>query len=622
MATFGGKPSPTILGGDAWEGYQVKQVDSQNLPAPSNVINDTANLDNFPNISDIPNGAFTPVVVSIHVNTQQNYRGKREKNLVENGGPQDGMDYGFDWFERIHIKPQEIALGNIVSTVTQALDLFNAYRNDSRIWTAFINNAGAGISALNLPSLPKTIPKLSSFELTIEITPNGPPTIDGTLDFTFDTTSSSIPITGTRIILFGIPPSGGLRETLSWLTDIMRGADGTEQRLAVRRYPRQQIQFETLISDDRQRSELNSFLFDWHARIFGVPLWWDARLISENVSISDTSVRVASTDNADFRVGGLAAIISYDASGRRTADTLEITAVSSSPATITFSSGVENAYTAGQAVVIPVVPGILDSRIRKSRYPSTAQKMTVSFESLDNDISRLTADTAAFSQHNSKAVIDDKNYMNNELREGQRITTTILDGNTGEIVQYSDEDRSTFLSRKRWNVETASRLWEIKSLLYALRGRQVSFYMPTFNADIIITSAVIKGASSIDIQNIGYNQFIKDREPFTTIAIRFKDGFVPEGSPLQDSPVQFPTGRDYLFLDISSSTELSADEERLNVTPAIPISFGPDDIERIEFMIVSRFDTDTVELLHRWTDTLGEQIDSELSIPTAGVYDT
>jgi len=625
MAIFGGKPAPGMTADSrvpAWNGYQVKQLESQNVPQPTNVLNDTANLATFPENFPHPYGSATFTIISVHSRTQSNYRGKREKNLVENGGPQDGMDYGFDWFERIHVKPIEIALGNIVSTVTQDLDLFNAYRSSDRLWTAFTNNAGDGITALNLPTLPKSFPKLTSFALTIEISPDGPPTINGTLDFTFDTTTTSVPITGTRIILFGIPPAGGLKETLSWLTDVMTSADGTEQRLAVRRYPRQGIQFETLISNDRQRSELNSFLFDWHARVFGVPLWWDARILTRNVSITDATVYVTDTAYADFRPGGLAVLIAYDAEGNRTADTLEIVSVSTgSPMSVTFSSGVENAYTAGQAMLVPVVPGILSSQIAKSRYPSTAQKTTVSFTSLENKLSRITPDTSGFLSHNGRPVIDDKNSMGTELPEGQRIRTTIIDGDTGEIVQYATPDRSTPISRKSWNIETASRMWEIKSLLYAVRGRQVSFYLPTFNADAVLTQPVVKGASSIDIQNIGYNQFMKSREPFTTIAIRFKEGFIPEGSPLSDSPVIFPAGREYLFLDINGSSNISEAEERLNVTPSTPIGFNPADVERIEFMVKSRFDTDTVELLHKWSDALGDQIDTELSIPTTGAYD-
>ena len=565
-------------------------------------------------------GTATPSIVPVVVLEQHNDRQNRFANLGP--APADGQGVGFDWFEKIHVKPQRLDLGNVVSDLTELLELYNAYRIDPRQWTTFANNAGDGITISNLPTLPKEIPPSSSFEISILISPDGPPNINGTLDFTFDVTSVSVPITGTRIILFGAPPTGVATEKLSWLTDVMKSADGTEQRLAVRRFPRQEISFEALTQRDLDRNELNAFLFDWHSGIFGVPLWWDARQVAQDVAINDTVITVVNTDNADFRVGGLAAIIAFDADGNRTADTLEITAVNSSPASVEFSSGVSSAYTAGAAVLVPVVPGVLSSTIKKARVPSTAQTTKVSFLALDNDGSRIVPDASGFNTFNGKAVIDDSNCIDNVLNESFRKTVTRVDGDTGEILQSSLEDRSTPTSNKRWTVETSETLWQVKSLLYAIRGKQVSFYMPTFNQDFTMTASMGVGGTSLDVQNIGYTKFVKVREPFTFVAIHFNDDFVPTvPSPLPTgSPPEWVPGQQFLYFEIASSSEISATEERLFFTSGSPIPFDPADVKRVEFIVKSRFDSDTVELLHSWTDLMGGAVDSQVNVAVAGAY--
>jgi len=603
----------------SWEGFNTKGSVGAPLPHP----------DPLQNVGVIGLAQFTqtprrqaPSVISVVSNSQAANRGDREANLGP--APIDGMGVGFDWFEEIHPDPQRLDLGNVVDNVTVLLDLYNAYRIDSRLWTVFVNNAGDGITLANLPTLPKEIPPQTSFTAEVQVASDGPPTIDGTLDFTFDVTSVSVPITGTRVILFGLIPSGGtVNERLSWLTNVMKAADGTEQRAAVRQFPRQQISFQAITQRDIDRNELNAFLFDWHSRVFGVPLWWDARLVNADVVVGATSISVVSTEWADFRIDGLAAVIAFDADGNRTADTLKILSVSASPSVVTFTGGTLNAYTSGQALLIPVVPGILGAEIPKSRVPTTAQTTQVSFTALDDEKTSLVADTSGFNSFNGKAVVDDKNSMNRELSESYTMKITRLDGETGEILQSTTEDRSTPTSNKRWNAETAQRRWEIKSLLYALRGQQVSFFMPTFNKDMAITAAVGIGATTINIENIGYTRFIKAREPFTTIAVRLKSGAGTFPSPMVPlgSPNYWVPGQEYMFFDIASSVELTATEEQITISPPVPVGFSSDDIDRIEFITKSRFSSDAVELIHKWNDALGEEIDSQIDVPLTGIYD-
>jgi hypothetical protein len=620
MATFRGAPTLSIslsVSTTGWPGFQVDEAFGP-LEYPTGQLQFGLLSDGFVTRKT---QIETRVIPAQFANTQRGNRHNRDGNL--GAAPRDGMGIGFDWFENIHVNPQRLDLGNVVSDITVSLELYNAYRVDQRTWVSFVNNAGAGITIANLPSLPTEIPNQSSFIVEVQISSDGPPTINGTLDFVFDVVITSVPITGTRIILFGFPPSTPVTERLSWLTDIMKASDGTEQRLSLRANPRQQISYDVLTQRDIDRNQLNSFLFDWHSRVFGVPLWWDMRAVDQNVLIGDTAIHVVTTQWADFRPGGLAVIMAFDVDGNMTADTLEIVAVNVSPSTVEFTSGTANAYAAGHAALIPVVPGVLGAGIPKQRFPATQQQTTVSFQSLDNDSTTIAPDASGFNRFNDKTVIDDKNSMGKKLPESYHKKITRIDGDTGQIQQVSTEDRSTPTSRKGWNVDSAKRLWEIKSMLFSLYGKQVSFFMPTFNKDMQLVADVSIGGGTLDVENIGYTRFIKTRQPFATIAVQLKDDAqitAPSPNPM-GSPPSWVDGQNYVYFDVISSVEISSAVERIVISPGAPIGFSVDDVERIEFIVRSRLDSDAVEFTHRWTDSLGEQIDTELSVPLSGVHD-
>ena len=122
-----------------------------------------------------------------------------------------------DWFDRWIVNPGSLDLGNILTTQVRQLELLNNFKREFRDWEAFVNNAGAGIDATNLPGLPLNFAPLSSFVLNVQVSTAGPPSISGTLDFDIDQTPPDIlvvPVTGNRITLFQYRPQSPIKETL------------------------------------------------------------------------------------------------------------------------------------------------------------------------------------------------------------------------------------------------------------------------------------------------------------------------------------------------------------------------------------------------------------------------
>ena len=209
-----------------------------------------------------------------------------------------------DWFEQIVVFPVALALGNVLSTQERTIELYNAFRRP-RVnvdWTTFTNNVGVGVSVTNLPGLPFSILATESFIATVSISTAGPPAISGTLDFGFGPPQSTItivPVTGNRITIFQYRPQAPINEQLEFKTDILRNNDGSEQRIKVRGSPRQIIEFTVRTDDDITRDKINSVLFDWQARVFGLPIWWEVRDLDQDIIITATTIDVVTAD-ADF----------------------------------------------------------------------------------------------------------------------------------------------------------------------------------------------------------------------------------------------------------------------------------------------------------------------------------
>lgn len=482
-----------------------------------------------------------------------------------------------DWFERVHVLPRSIDLGNILGVVQVDMEVYNAYRDDSRDFTNFTNNAGNGVSIIDLPGLPVTLNAQEGLQLTLEVTTDGPPDINGTLDFTFDIGSAMVPIEGSRIVLFPFRPEAPMVERLEFLTDIFVKIDGTEQRVALRKNPRQTFEMEIFREDGVERQRIDNMLFDWQARVFGVPVWFEPMALTADASIGQTTINVNTTNYADLRVGGLAVIIKDDS----TFETLEIASIG--PTTIGFASPLMQDHDASEVEVYPVRTTIAPDLVRIRRRAVNAETRRVVMRVLDNDSD--LADTAAFSVYDSKVLFDDPNLIDGLADESMQRRTVGFDNNTGKFSQVSPWDRSRDGSSKGFFTRTRRQLWELRQVLHALRGRQVSFYVPTFAEEITPTATLTNGGSTLTMTNVGYAKFTMNRQPRDVIRIRLTD-------------------QTELIRTITDSSEVDADTEQLTVDTSWPMDITVGEIERIDFYRKVRFDTDSFTITH--TDSGGQ----------------
>jgi hypothetical protein len=482
---------------------------------------------------------------------------------------------GFEtWWECFTIIPRDFDFGNILSNQSAPLEVYSAFRRTDHDWTAFVNNAGAGVTLLGLPTFDHTFVPQSDggLTLTLEVSTNGQPVVDSTLDFVFGTIPKTInvPIELNRVVLFSIQPELPFTERLQWLTEVEPHVDGTELRISARKNPRQLFSWDFIWEDDGiERSFFHNILFDWQARTFGLPIWDELTRLTTPLAVNDSTLIVQSTDFADYRIGGLVLVFS----NRNTFDVLELS--STTPTSLVCASGVLSTYAAG-TLVMPLRTGFARRVIQGSRFVSGVARAKLEFRVGDNDVD--LADTSAFSTYKSKVLIDGCNNVRGSTAEQSERDIVLMDNPIGLTAQSSPWDVSKRISQLALLAKGKQALWEVRGLLHALRGKQISFYSSTFCDDMVIDSDIAAGVI-LNVANAGYAQFVQARQPRDSIRIVYNDG----------SPDD--------LRDVVSAAVVDSTRETLTLDSALGVHTQAT-VERIMFVEKVRWDSDEITIRH------------------------
>jgi hypothetical protein len=477
---------------------------------------------------------------------------------------------GEDWFEKIIIVPRSFDFGIILSVINENVELYNSYRDVSRSWNSYVNNAGAGIVITNLPGLPKVVQGQEGILLNLQIQLEGPPTIDGNLDFGFDVYTVYLPLLGQRAVVFPFVPILPLIEKLRFKTDVIEKLDGTEQRIILRDTPRQIFEAAYQL-EGHARRYFESIIFDSQGRAVGLPMWHEPSVLQTAIAVDDTTVVVDSTAYADWRVDSHGIVFvdetSYEA--------LEVESYTAT--TVTFKSPFTNAFPVG-AYVMPVRTAYMQQNIPGTRWPRTLQGWNLVFKVFDNDTD--LSDTSAFNTYNSKVLLNEPNLMGRTLAESMRRRRDEIDSETGTFEINDPWEAGRRSHGKGFFSNTRQRLWEVRQLMHALKGRAISFYLPTFFPDLEPTLALTSSSTILTIRNIGYAKHIDERQPKDVLQVVLKDGTE-------------------LTRAISSSSEVDEDTETITVDSQWGQNVALDEIERVNFVEKTRLASDDVTIEHR-----------------------
>lgn len=475
------------------------------------------------------------------------------------------------WFELVHSLPSFFAFGNLLASVTRDVETYSSYRTVSITLQTVTQTAGVGVTLQGLSGLPIVLPTQSAFIFQVHVTTDGPPILEGDIIATFDVATLTIPMDGIRVVMFPYEPESPLEETLEFSTTVLASANNTEQRISLRKNPRQKLAMMLRVEDDSTRRKIHSLLHGWQPGIFGIPIWFEARYLVADAATGVFTIQV-DTKYADFRTQSLA-IIWQD---EENFDALEI--ASFTDTAITFSSALTQDFVADQALVMPLRVAHTEESVGVRKAFVNLEDTKLVFNVIDNDSD--LADTSAFPTHNSKVLLDEANKMSgNFLSANLNRKLYRIDNNTGAAVQTSDWGGPVFITQKGFQCSSPQRLWEIRQLLHALHGAQKTFYLPTFYHDMVVVTDTINGDTALEIQHIDYTTYINGQAPSNHLWIELTDGTI-------------------ITKEIVSSSVLSDTVERLILTDTWSGIIPANTFARVSYLRTARIGDEAIKLTH------------------------
>lgn len=489
--------------------------------------------------------------------------------------------WGDTWFDRIHLLPRsKIEFGNIVTFTTQTFELYSAYREPTvATLNTITNNLGAGsdIPDISVPSdldpftsfLDSSSTRLNPVLPTLEVDAEGAAVFDSTVDFSFSTGDMvALAASGNRISVWSEIWESDFEETLEFKTDVMTALSGKEQRVALRSQPRSLFRTKFRLTE-KNRQHVQMLLHGWQSQLWALPMFHNGSKTTAAISINDTSATVDNTDNRDYRVGGYA-IVYQDS---QVYDVVEVSAVTSTTVTFT-NTPVLHAYSKG-VQVFPVRLAFIRNLVQGTRQKTKLEDFDVVWQAYDNDTGAPAGSTAGQTTFNSKVLFDACNLMEGDsMQVRHQSDVKFVDNQTGVVESFSRWDRNKRGSTKGFFMANREEILEVRNLLVALGGKQTSFYLPTFIEDFTPQSGITVAAFTLDIDNIEYARFASTpKNGKKYVRLTYNDGTTETN-------------------EIVSATKVSDTLERLTMQTAWAASKTVDEIERVEFIELVRFDAD------------------------------
>lgn len=476
--------------------------------------------------------------------------------------------YDDDFYNRIHIMPSKIELGNVVSSQEFTLYVWNAHFTKKRL-TA-INGISEGL-IVEGKQAPYTYQALEEQTYKLTVTPDGSSSIDDTLTWNFNDETPSIIITGDRIVAFSFMPnwSEGMTERLEWSTDILTSQSGFEQRAALYLSPRRYFESE-FIFHQNERQYFNNMM-SWGAKVWAIPLWPYVQFINKPIAKNDTVI-YCNTKGIEF--GGLVLLwrdtFSYEIA--------EVTSVNTN--SLTLKRPLQNDWDTGTRVY-PAKPAMFNNQPSLSRKTDQLQTATIEFRLTENSPYDSLPPVTTYLGY---PVLELRPDESEDLTSSyQRLLSTLDNGMA--LPKVTDlSGYSFFLQSYRWLGMGREERHQFRGLAYYLNGRQKALWISSHADDLTIADIISATEPVLTINDCGYTRFAKNDTDKKHIAIYLTDGSV-------------------LYRKIINSESLGVNE-RLALDSPLGQQIKPEQVSYISFIRLCRSNSDTLEINHL-TDSEG-----------------
>lgn len=360
-------------------------------------------------------------------------------------------------------------------------------------------------------------------------------------------------------------------ETLSWLTQILASRTGAEQRFGLRLAPRRAFEA-TFKLVGRFRTLFDLFVMRVGGSAFYIPVWHDSNKLIVAATAGETSIEIGDTEFTEFQ----------DSPGVfiRGADPLhyEIAEYNGQTDTqILLANALVSSWPKGTRV-FPIQKVEFDAQPQAAGKADRAYETRVKFRSVGGHNTAFETDIPLIGD---KFVLNvEPNYVQDLTYNYDRILAD-LDNQTGAQLRKDINHHGSTTQQYTFFLKGRERHAWFRAFVYALKGRQIPIYTPTFMEDLELVSSA--AGPSMIVKRCGYTELSGVFPGRDRILILLHDGT-------------------RMYRRIIESSLIDDDTESLSVIPLLFVL--KESVHRISFLPLGRLDQDDIEIVHH-TDTHG-----------------
>jgi hypothetical protein len=473
--------------------------------------------------------------------------------------------YRDDFYYRIHVVDNPLDLGLIFEDINQEFWVWNAFFESKTLDSI----TTTGVVTITGISAPLTFKALQAEQCYAEVLEEGLPEYRATADFDFGAVGiTQLVITGTRAMTLFWRPERNIKETLEWVTKILRANNGTEQRIQLRQIPRQFFRIQFTIKTNKMNTWYDAIIHTWQKRAWGVPVWPEYVLHTTTISAGATTINV-DTSNADFRDDSFAIVWKSETE-------FEVVSIETkTDSVLNLKTSVNNSFT-GNKLIIPLRIAYMISKSVKQRQNSEVAFVDALFAVEDNaDITGYTPAT----EYDSLEILTTPSFMEDSHGEESDGQLEIVDFTTGIFKIRSDKTFNLLSQNHIFLNDTKAACWNFRKFLHYMNGRQRPLLIPTFRSDLVQMGTIGSTDTEFFVENINLSSNLGVNTLRTYIGFYFTDETL-------------------IVRKITNIEEVDSTKERITINTSLGVEVAEGDC-KICFVDKCRFASDSIEL--DWT---------------------
>ena len=353
-------------------------------------------------------------------------------------------------------------------------------------------------------------------------------------------------------------------ERLEWLTDVFESRNGTEERIALRSFPRRSLEY-NILTQGNAAARLDGVLWGHQAKRVVLPIWTDRVDTTVNIPAGSSFVEIE-TGDAEFTEGGIAVLW-------QNAETVEAVEIFSVEVNGLVLVGLTTKTFPAGSRVYPALYARMPEEISVNRVTNNAAQSSVRFE-IENRAIPPQSDATIYRAQ--EVNLRRPNWVQG-IREPHRRRVERLDYVLGAIFVDDLSGVPVVRQTHSYMLKTRSDTLAFRKWLYARAGRLNSFWQPQASIAMHLSSGVTSGATTFSVKKLNavsnYEMNIGRRD----LAIRHR----PSGT--------------VFFARVLSKVAGAGETDVFTIDTAFPFSGSSDDIVS-NWLMVSRFEADAIDI--------------------------